>query len=448
MTSNKNILCALVLSLLFSFNGKAQVAEPLPNPPTNATTATIAPEKTAPVEVNSDEQFVQKLWNREFGQCFMNAVQYEEFEKKWTRYRILTRARYNILAKSYFGAKFPQKNPTEIDKAFQYQALEPMTCPGMTDDDRFQGVQKSLEESLAVESYKLTDLKRLFELDEMPKKLEDYLDLFNDPIFISMPYSLQDGYDQLYKKEWDRMNSRKDLDYTYLVDGMPKTIKLTNNDLRAIDAIARTIWNELSVCEEKTSGHYQMFLKIVEDRAKTCEQDPMVNRRHCRADAFGKPLSKFEQTIAAPTQLPSWSASNYGVLEVTNTVGKKIGNSYKNIVGFKKLVNPNPNFRKTLCPGLDDKSQPISAEELVILKKAYLTTLEFYRDPKTFHDRWQWPKQARNGIRFFSYGTSYEKGIPKNVHSIIDEFAKPPLEIDFKKTASASCPTPYLYERR
>ncbi len=436
------LVCVFVCSL-----GHTQTEPATPTPAPTLAPAIAPPPVPSPL--SADEVFVDKLWGKEFGQCFMSATQYEDFEKKWTRYRILTRARYNILAKSYFGDKTPKLPPIEIDKAFQYQALEPMTCPGMTDEDRFKAVEKALELSLGEEGYKVTDTKTLFELDEPPRKLEDFLDLFNDPSLISMPYTLQDGYDQLFKLEWERTNSKKEVEYEYADTSSEnsgdnetpksemKKLKFSKNDLRAIDAIARTIHSEAAACESPDKGHYQMMLRILWDRLATCDRDPLVNRRHCRADPFGQALPRLEQVIAAPAQYPSWNACGYGMVEVSNAAGKKIGRSYKEGTGFRKLVKPNEDLRRTLCPAPD-----------AALKKAYLATLEFYRDAKAYSEKWQWPKNVRGGIRFYSYGLSFEKGSPKNVHSIFDHSMTPPREVDFKKMATASCPLPYLYERR
>lgn len=427
--------------LLFVSIAKAQ------STPENAAPAAapvVAPTGiTEVIQLSPDDKFIEKLWGKEFGQCFMSTQQYDEFEKKWTRYRILTRARYNILAKSYFSDKTPKQNPIEIDKGFQYQALEPMSCPGMSDEERIQGVQKALEASLAEEKLKVTDVKKFFDWDENPKKIEEYLDLFNDPAFISMPYSLQDGYDQLYRSEWNRVNTRKEVDYTYKVGDETKTVKLSKDDLRAIDALARTMWAELSPCE-KTEGHFQMLARLTADRAAACEKDPLINRRHCRADPQGKKAPIYEQVISAPAQFTSWVPSTYGMITVTNAAGKKIGKAYKDDVGFKKLVYPNQSIRKILCPGMDETPGASSTD----LRKAYLVALEFYRDPNKFKEHWAWPKSVRNGIRYYSYGVNFESGSPKNIHSILDSFEKPAKEFDFQKTASANCPIPYLYEKR
>jgi hypothetical protein len=440
-----------IIVLIFSLAALAQTQPPTTPENTAPTPPPVAAPVVAPtgqiaqpeiVQVNPDEKFVEKLWGKEFGQCFMSQQQYDEFEKKWTRYRILTRARYNILAKSYFANKIPKQNPIEIDKGFQYQALEPMTCPGMTDEDRIKGVQKALEASLAEEKLKVTDVKKFFDWDENPKKIEDYLDLFNDPAFISMPYSLQDGYDQLYRAQWNRANSRN-VDYVYKEGEETKTIKLSKDDLRAIDALARTMWAELSSCE-KSEGHFQMLARVTADRAAACEKDPLVNRRHCRADPQGKKTPIFEQVISAPAQFVSWVPSTYGMINVTNTSGTKIGKTYKDDVGFRKLVFPNQNIRKILCPAMDETAGATSSD----LRKAYTVALEFYRNPNKFKEHWAWPKTVRNGIRYYSYGVSFESGSPKNIHSIIDSFEKPSKEFNFQKTASASCPIPYLYEKR
>jgi len=428
---NSSMIQATLLALLINFSVTAFAETP--------------PVAAAPVASSSDEQLVQSLWGKEFAQCFLTKPQYEEFEKKWTRYRVLVRARYNILAKSYFANKMPKIKPVEIDKAFQYQALEPMTCPGLTDEERIAGVQKALSDSMESEGFKFADAKKFFELDEMPKKLEDYLDLFNDPSLISMPYSLQDGFDQLYRSEWDRMNSKPEVEYSYVTKSESRTIKLSKTDLRTIDAIARTMWAELSGCET-VDGHYEMLAKIVYDRHLACEKDPLINRRHCRPDPQGQALTQFEKVIAAPSQFSSWIPGSYGMIEVTNTAGKKIGSQFKNQIGFQKFILPNGEIQKTLCP--NPEGLKTDDAKINLLKKAYLTALEFYRDPKQFSERWKWPKGVHNGIRYYSYGLSFNKGRPKNVHSIIDSAETPPKEINFKKTASANCPVPYFYEVR
>jgi hypothetical protein len=436
-------LLIFVLTVAASFGLQAQT------PATPAAPTAAAPTTPAPAPENPDKVFVQKHWGQEFGQCFMSQAQYQEFEKKWTRYRILTRARYNILAKSYFANKMPKLKSIEIDKAFQYQALEPMTCPGMTDEERAAGAQKALQASLEDEGYKIEDAEKLFELDDTPKKLEDFLDLFNDPAFISMPYSLQDGYDELYRAEWDRVNSKKDVDYTYTGEnGQPKTVKLSKDQLREIDAIARTLWAEVSACDKPDEGHFQMVARVIADRAQACERDALVNRRHCRADPEGNQLPELEQVVAAPAQFPSWEPGKYALVEVTNTAGRKIGKTQKEGVGFKKLVRPNPAIRRELCPTMAPDSAPLSQARLELLQQAYVTALELVRDPQAFRRRWKWPKAARNGIRYYSYGLSFARGVPKNIHAIIDGAASPAHEYDLKKTATSACPVPYLYERR
>ncbi len=60
----------------------------------------VLPTIAEATEVPKD--IVQTLWGKEFARCFLDNKQSEEYEKKWVRYRVLTRARYNILAKSYF----------------------------------------------------------------------------------------------------------------------------------------------------------------------------------------------------------------------------------------------------------------------------------------------------------------------------------------------------------
>ena len=428
-TTSMTVLIPALLAIFTPLKGNSATE---PTPPT------LSPAPVIPA--NPDEVFIEKLWGKEFGHCFMSPQQYDEFEKKWARYRILTRARYNILAKSYFNDKMPTLSPIEIDKAFQYQALEPMTCPGISDEDRIRGVQKSLEDSLAEEKLTVTNVKKFFDWDENPKRLEDYLDLFNDPVFIAMPYSLHDGYDQLYRAVWNRENQRKDITYSFKEGDQEKSVKYNKDDLRAIDALARTMWAELSACG-KSEGHFEMFARMTADRAEACEKDPMVNRRHCRPDPGGNKSPIYEQVVSAPAQFSSWEPSSYAMVKVTNTTGQKIGKKFRDSTGFRKLIMPNENIRKILCPTMDEAS---GAD----LKKAYLVALEFYRDPKKFKERWNWPKSVRNGIRYYSYGVNFERGTPRNIHSIIDSVEKPAKEINFQKTASTSCPMPYLYEKR
>jgi hypothetical protein len=443
----------LLITLLFSLGLQAQTTDTTAG---QAPTAAVqAPTVTPPALLSSDEQFVNKLWGKELGQCYMTQNQYEDFEKKWARYRVLTRARYNLLARSYFADKIPKLNPIEIDMAFQYQALEPMTCPGLTDENRILAVQKALEDSLAVDNFKISDIKKLFELDELPKKLEDYLDLFNDPSYISMPYSLQDGYDQLFKLEWDRLNSKKEIEYSYKAPtlGVERKIKFTNQDLRTIDAIARTIWSDVSNCEKAGDGYLQMHARILEDRANACEKDPMENRKNCRPDPIGHKFTLLEQVIAAPAQFPAWKTSTLDIMEVVNSAGKKIGSNLKDLngkekVGFRKMIRGNSAFRKTLCPAVDDSFKPLTETSLANLKKAYLVALELYREPKSFAELWQWPKAVKGNLRFYSYGIGLDKGMPKNLHSIMNFSTTPATEIDFKKIATATCPAPYIYERR
>jgi len=394
-----------------------------------------AQETDSAKDSSAEESFIEKYWGSQFGRCYMSTSQYQKYMKAWLRYRIITRARYNLLAKSYRDIT-PNTTPTTIDLAFQFQSLSRETFDlDQPEEETIKEIENALQEALSKEKPALAfeQWTETLGIDRKPKNLQDYLEIINSNK--SPPYSRQDGYDVLYKALWDKDFKQKSPVYLKTEE---QEMTFNPEDLRAIDAIARTLWGEVGLCDDVRSGHYQLVARVIQDRADSCENSRRSHQRFCREKAEHPNMVPYEQALSKSGQFSNWKGGEQNTVNIDSAKGLRLGKDGKGLI---KLIKANKQIKRSLCPTEDLIGIVNNEATLKKLKEAYKVALKLYRDPKAFKSRWKW--KGADHAYFYFHGQAEIKTRSKNIQGFI---TPDKVEVNFSKATAPYCPQPYIYK--
>jgi hypothetical protein len=138
---------------------------------------------------------------------------------------------------------------------------------------------------------------------------------------------LGSGYDKFFARYWEKQNVSSVI--------LPSGRTLQKNDLRAIDAVARTLYGEVQGCQfdwkedEYRPGHFEAVGRLIADRSEAVGSGTLNGTRD-----FGQPSVRpiMEQVVSRPGQFNNWD------LAIKNKWGRPISSTERSSILYAREI--------------------------------------------------------------------------------------------------------------
>ncbi|MGE3973750.1 MAG: hypothetical protein AB7F59_04410 [Bdellovibrionales bacterium] len=353
-------------------------------------------------------QFVENQWNKSMGLCLMGDEEYAKYQTEWQNFRIISAIRYELLLKHWFKRDPPKQNNLEIDSAFQFQKLEPYMIAGISEAEKISNIDQAILHALELElpSASPEEFRKRFGF--LKANLTAYLQVLNKDSLMAAPYNGHEGFSILYQNLWKKKAATSG-------SWSLENYRVSAQDLKSVDAMARTLWLAGNSCKEPQKGAYQALARIMIDRSKFCQDFDKKSIEYCSSDRRLKDASPIEKVIAKANAFEVWRGGLFEQFPQQNKKKSWVRSFYKLSVG-------NPSLQKALCP-----TALVNPEQLAQLKQVYVLALKAHLETTNFEKQWVWGANRKLKSKI------------KAVTQILDSTQMPPLTYDLKKNSTSQC---------